>query len=116
MNYLGHFEFGYNHKCWYSSTNFSDKFSLNYWLEQWLIFYDNLFNQFSNSSSVIFISYEQICNNENVKNKLFQKLNLNINCNFRFSLSHKIIIENFDENLLNKCNLIEKKLLSLSII
>ena len=30
MNYLGHFEFGNNHKCWYSSTNFSDEFSLNY--------------------------------------------------------------------------------------
>ena len=114
MNYLGHFEFGLNHRYWNSPKNFSDKLSLNYWLEQWMLFYDNLSNKFSKSSSIIFISYEEICNNKNLQNKLFQRLNLNLNYNFNFSLSQKKITEDYDEKLLNKCKLIEEKLLLLS--
>lgn len=115
MNYLGHFEFGLNHKYWNSPKNFQDEFSLNYWLEQWLLFYENLLNQFSKSLPATLISYEQICNNKNLQSKLLQRLNLNPNLEFQFSLSQKKITESYDEKLLNKCTLIEKKLLSLSI-
>jgi hypothetical protein len=117
MNYLGHFEFGLNHRHWNLPKNFSDEFSLNYWLEQWLLFYEAILDKFSKFSFITFISYEQICNNKNFQSKLMQRLNLNLNFNFeyKFSLSQKKITENYDEKLFNKCNLIEEKLLSLSI-
>jgi len=114
MNYLGHFEFGLNHKYWNSPKDFPDKFSLNYWLEQWLLFYENLFNKFSKSLSIFFISYEQLCNDRNFQTKLLQRLKLNLDFKYNFILSQKKIAENYDEKLLNKCNLIEKKMLSLN--
>ena len=43
MNYLGHTEFGKNHKSWNSPQLFKDTFDINYWLEQWKIFYLDMF-------------------------------------------------------------------------
>ena len=39
MNYLGHNEFGLNHKEWNKPIKFDDPNSINYWLEQWFLFY-----------------------------------------------------------------------------
>ena len=113
MNYLGHFEFGLNHKNWNSPKNFSDQFSLNYWLEQWLLFYENLFDKLSQSPSVFFISYEQLCNNKSFQRKLLQRINSDLNFEYKLVLSQKKITENYDEKLLDKCNSIEEKMLSL---
>ena len=55
MNYLGHFEFGKNHKPWFKPNKFHDLNDHNYWLEQWLIFYNKIFNEYKNDSSCIFI-------------------------------------------------------------
>ena len=40
MNYLGHNEFGLNHKSWHQPINFHDQNKINYWLEQWFLFYE----------------------------------------------------------------------------
>ena len=42
MNLLGHYEFGLEHKSWNKSTNYNNFDDLNYWLEQWYIFFSNL--------------------------------------------------------------------------
>ena len=39
MNLLGHYEFGLEHKSWNKSTNYNNFDDLNYWLEQWYIFF-----------------------------------------------------------------------------
>ena len=39
MNDLGHFEFGKNHIPWFKPKNFNDTININYWLEQWLMYY-----------------------------------------------------------------------------
>lgn len=36
-NYLGHYEFGLNHKPWFSPKNFHDTQNIEYWLEQWVL-------------------------------------------------------------------------------
>jgi hypothetical protein len=115
MSYLGHFEFGSIHHSWNPPKDFNDTFSLNYWLEQWFLFYEKIFQKHLNHPSVIFISYEALCNNKNVQNKLLQKLNIDVINDFSFSLSEKKITENYDESLLDKCTLLEKKLNSVSI-
>ena len=40
MSYLGHTEFGLDHKHWFEPQNFNDTQSINYWMEQWLMFYN----------------------------------------------------------------------------
>ncbi len=115
MNYLGHLEFGLIHKSWHSPKDFKDPFSLNYWLEQWLFFYDMVHQKYLNHPSVIFISYEALCDKKSVQNKVLEKLDVNLNIDFSFSLSSKNITESYDDNLLDKCNILENNLLSGSI-
>ena len=83
-----------------------------YWLEQWHLFYKNQISKFSINTSVIFISYEDLCKNKDTKNKLITKINLNnAKDNFLFKLSHKNITETYDDNLPNKCKELEAELL-----
>ena len=42
MNYLGHREFGLNYQSWNLPLDYSDAFAINYWLEQWYLFYNNI--------------------------------------------------------------------------
>ena len=87
-------------------------FFLVYWLEQWHLFYKNQISKFSTNTSVIFISYEDLCKNKDTKNKLITKINLNnAKDNFLFKLSHKNITETYDDNLPNKCKELEAELL-----
>ena len=39
MNYLGHNEFGLNHKPWNDPIHYQDHGKIDYWLEQWFLFY-----------------------------------------------------------------------------
>ena len=41
MNYLGHNEFGLNHKPWNNPIHFNNLNNINYWLEQWNLFYES---------------------------------------------------------------------------
>jgi len=114
MNYLGHFEFGLNHKHWHKSRKYSDSLTLNYWLEQWLLFYKNILKDFSSSPEVLFVSYEKVSSSKSIQNKLLQKLKLRSNQDFKFHLSKKNVEKNYDKKLLNQCILIHGKLLDLT--
>lgn len=62
MNWLVHHEFGYNHKRFQfeeNATASQDEFSLDYWLEVWLLVYRYLLQHAP--SGAIFISYERLC-------------------------------------------------------
>jgi len=101
MNYLGHFEFGKNHKPWFKPNKFHDLNDHNYWLEQWLIFYKKIFNEYKNDSSCIFIKYENLTNESYLKD-LTKKLKIeNLGDNF-FSNKKKDIDLNFDVELLKE--------------
>jgi hypothetical protein len=116
MNYLGHFEFGLNHKSWNSPVKFADPVSLNYWMEQWRLFYENLFSEFKSNGHVVFIAYKDLCENKKTSEKLCEKINLKSESrDFLFVLSEKKITEDFDLALLEQCEGLEEKLKSISI-
>lgn len=66
MNWLGHHEFGSNHKpfCFsqdaeISSFSTADSRSINYWLERWLNYYQYSLDHYPDK--LIFLSFEKLC-------------------------------------------------------
>lgn len=63
MNWLGHFEFGANHKQFHfhdGSCNVSgDPMSLDYWVEYWRRVHEYLYEQYA--GRVVFFSHEKLC-------------------------------------------------------
>lgn len=62
MNWLGHHEFGKNHKPFDLGEDLHSKYELdniNYWLACWIEYYAYL-TQFANDSNVILVSYETL--------------------------------------------------------
>tara|TARA_B100000575_G_scaffold292193_1_gene299938 strand:- start:302 stop:1279 length:978 start_codon:yes stop_codon:yes gene_type:complete len=76
MNYLSHNEFGLNHKPWDNPINHQDLNKIDYWLEQWCLFYKNIFKKYQNYNNCFFIIYEELTNPNYVK-MLQEKINLN---------------------------------------
>ena len=73
MNYLGHNEFGLEHKSWNNPTNFNDFNNIDYWLEQWCLFYENILEKHQANENCIFIIYEELTN-PNYLNYFLQKI------------------------------------------
>jgi len=91
MNYIGHFEFGINHKSWCYSKNY-DPLSLNYWLEQWNFFYKDIYINNFNNPSCFFIIYEYL-ENKNYIDRILNKAGIDNYKNFNhFKNSNKIDI------------------------
>ena len=80
MNYLGHNEFGLNHISWNNPINFEDTRNINYLLEQWKFFYQNILNQYQYNENCHFVIYEKLSNATYIKN-LLNEINLNENKN-----------------------------------
>ena len=116
MNYLGHFEFGLNHKSWFKSYNFNDLSDLNYWMEQWYFFYSSLLEKYNSKKNIFFVSHENLCLNKDSKNILINKFNLKNNINFEFIYKKKEIKNKFDLNLISKCKEIYNKMNELSLV
>lgn len=105
MNYLGHNEFGLNHKPWNKPIEFYNYNTINYWLEQWYLFYKNIKKNYQFNNNCYFIIYEKLINDEylelissRIKLNKNKKLNLkyftnsnkeNLNLNFSQSIYHK---------------------------
>lgn len=100
MNYLGHNEFGLNHKFWNKPKQFQDVNSVNYWVEQWFLFYKDIFTKFKFKKNCYFIIYEnlekkeyidRLCNTLNITNNdetiFFKNNNKNINYVFDENIS-----------------------------
>ena len=106
MNYLGHNEFGLNHKPWNDPIYFDDSKNINYWLEQWLLFYDFIYKKFQSYENCHFIIYEELHNPSYVE-KILKKINLKKDKNidlFFFKNSNKKELDiAFDKNILDKC-------------
>ena len=95
MNYLGHNEFGLNHKPWNDPINHQDLNKIDYWLEQWCLFYQNILNKYLLYKNCHFVIYEELTNINYIKNLLvkinFDKIK-NIDLNY-FKNSNKKKIE-----------------------
>ena len=107
MNYLGHNEFGLSHKPWNDSINFHNFNKIDYWLEQWFLFYRNIFDKYISYKNCHFVIYEKI-NRQRLRvftaqeNKLYRKTKPNLNY---FKNSNKKNIDvNFSKSIFKNAN------------
>lgn len=75
MNYLGHNEFGLDHKPWNNPINFNKLNDLNYWIEQWNLFYQNILNKYQDYNNCHFVIYEELTNFDYLK-EFLKKINI----------------------------------------
>ncbi len=105
MNYLGHKEFGLNHISWNKSLDYKDLNNINYWIEQWCLFYQNIFDKYKSNNKCIFVIYEELTNPYYIE-KLLNKISLNkeknLNLNF-FKNSNKDVLNIVYSKNLKKC-------------
>ena len=76
MNYLGHNEFGLIHKPWNIPINYQDRDNIDYWLEQWFLFYKDIYNMYQSYTNCYFVLYEELSNVNYIKT-LLNKINFN---------------------------------------
>ena len=102
MNYLGHYEFGLNHKPWNNPVSYQDSNNINYWLEQWCLFYQNILNNYSSHKNCYFVIYEKLIKEDYIK-KLLKTLNINqienIDLNYFKNSNNKEIKVNYSKNI-----------------
>ena len=114
MNYLGHNEFGLNHKPWNKPIHFNDLNNINYWLEQWNLFYDFILKEFQSYENCYFVIYEKLVN-PNYVEKIIRKINLEKDKNadlqfFRNSNKKDLNVE-YDMNIFDKSQLLYQNFL-----
>ena len=113
MKYLGHEEFGDIHTHWNVPKNFAELDTLNYWLEQWKLFYLNIYEKYKNLKYCKFVIYEKLENSNYVK-EILSYLDINKDSHDSFKISKKEITEKYDENLSQQANDIYSKFLKLN--
>ena len=75
MNFLGHHEFGLGHKSWFLSKKYDNKNSIDYWLEQWLLYFENILSLLGKNNRISFIDYEKLCTNKIYQMETSEKFN-----------------------------------------
>ena len=102
MKYLGHNEFGLNHNPWNEPLNHQDLNEIDYWIEQWILFYQNILNKYQLYKNCHIVIYEELTNTNYIK-LLLKKINLsefeNINLNYFKNSNKKEINVNFSNSL-----------------
>ncbi len=114
MNYLGHNEFGLNHKPWNNPIHFNDLNNINYWLEQWCLFYESIYNNFQSYENCNFVFYEELDNPNYIK-IILEKINLEITKNidlqfFKNSNKRRLSIK-YDKSIFDKSQLLYQNFL-----
>ena len=59
MGDLGHNEFGIDHLSWNKSLRYKDFTKLDYWLEQWILYYSNILNEYKKFKNFYLLCYEK---------------------------------------------------------
>ncbi len=117
MNYLGHYEFGLDHKPWLEPINHHNTDKINYWLEQWCLFYQNILNNYKSKKKCFFVIYEKLTDKDYVK-KILNKIDVNktenINLNHFQNSNKKKLDLDCNKDLVLKSNMLYEKFKSLS--
>ena len=105
MNYLGHTEFGVNHKAWNKPIEFLNLNKIDYWLEQWYLFYKNIQNNYQFYNNCHFIIYEELVSFDYIE-LLLNRINLDVSEDFNlkyFTNSNKKNLKvNFSQSIYKK--------------
>ena len=100
MNFLGHNEFGLNHKPWFKPEFYFNENDINYWLEQWTKFYDFIYQKHKDDTNYCkFICYEKL-GSPLYLTSLNNFLKIDNKTNTKFDVSSKKKIEKYDNDLL----------------
>lgn len=100
MNYLGHKEFGQNHLPWFKPSKTFEPLNINYWLEQWIIFYQNILTRISGKKNCILIPYNQL-NNKKLICSMNKRFNLvKMEKKSFFKISEYKLSSNISSNLM----------------
>ena len=98
--------------------NHFNKNKIDYWLEQWLLFYQNIYDKFQDYNDCYFLIYENLTN-KNYIFSMLEKINLKENFSLKldyFKNSNKKNIDiEFNESLYKKTVLVYEKFLNLTI-
>jgi hypothetical protein len=101
-NYLGHYEFGKNHKPWFKPNLYNDKETLNYWLEQWSLYYQFILDIKDKINNPILLCYESFCLSSEYRKIFNTKINIQ-SSEFNFNESNKNFKKEYDQDLYQKC-------------
>ena len=109
MNYLGHNEFGLDHKPWLEPINHHNTEKINYWLEQWCLFYQNILNKHKSKKNCFFLIYEKLADKDYIK-KILNKIGLNkinnINLDYFKNSNRRDLNIDCNENLRSNANIL----------
>ncbi len=102
MSLIGHSEFGLDYiPLFNNDLKYPDCLEINHWLEQWYLTY-NMLSQFLNSSQVLFVCYEELCDNNSIYRSIIDFVDINSDHKFDFKLSLKEFDLEYDSELYNK--------------
>ena len=103
MSLIGHSEFGLDYiPLFDNNLKYSDSYNINHWLEQWYYSY-NILSHFLNDSKIMFVCYEQLCEDNLVFKSILDFIKIKSIHEFDFRLSSKSINLDYDIDLYNKC-------------
>jgi len=115
MKWIGHSEFGMDYKMIHSfNLQYPNENEFNHWLEQWHLTYNSVLELSVKNEGLYLIGHESLCNNPKVWFNLKDLLSINQETGFLFKESKKVIGENFDNNLSDKCYRLYESLVSKS--
>jgi hypothetical protein len=101
MNYLGHNEFGLNHKPWNSPDKYKEETNKNYWLEQWIMFYEYIYKIYGSDKNCMFVIYEKLPSEKTIL-KISKFIDIKFNKYGFLNQNKTQNYDNFDKNLVQK--------------
>lgn len=118
MDYLGHNEFGLNHKNLDLSSKFTNPDTLDYWLEKWIKFYENILELAKKNERLDLINYKKFCIDDDYQKQISRKYKFDY---FKPQLIYpkdltldSIDLDNFNESQEIYFNLEKKSLLNIN--
>lgn len=108
MRSLYHFEFGDLHSAWFNPNKYLNNLEVNYWLEQWYLFYKKMIDNYS-LDNFVFINYDLLKKSNYLsKFKKFIKIEKSkFDLNFNFKSYNEISL---DKKLNSDCKIIYEKM------
>jgi len=110
MYWTAHSEFGLDYVPLKPSKIYHDYHSLNHWLEQWELVYEDLINNYSSLENVKFINYERLCGSPQYWECLAKFVGISASKPTTFVMSKAKVTEDYDHSLLSRAVSIYKEI------